>query len=169
MYAANETALAGLYDSYASELHGFARRRAGYQEAEDIVQDTYLHLLQRGTAATLEHPRPYLYRIAANLAVDLARKTEIRRRYSSEWAEFYYCGGEGPPTPEAAGGAILELQRLHAALAELPQICRQAFLLKRVEGLSHAEIARRFGVSVRTIDRHIARALTRLREAFGPR
>jgi RNA polymerase sigma factor (sigma-70 family) len=76
MYAAN-TALAGLYQTYARELHGFARRRVGRQEAEDVVQDTYLHLLQRGTAATLEHPRPYLYRIAANLAVDFARKTKV--------------------------------------------------------------------------------------------
>jgi DNA-directed RNA polymerase specialized sigma24 family protein len=50
MYAAY-TALAGLYETYARELHGFARRRVGRQEAEDIVQDTYLHL-QRGVAAT---------------------------------------------------------------------------------------------------------------------
>jgi len=50
MYAAN-TALAGLYETHAGELHGLARRRVGRQEAEDIVQDTYLHL-QRGVAAT---------------------------------------------------------------------------------------------------------------------
>jgi DNA-directed RNA polymerase specialized sigma24 family protein len=72
MYAAN-TALAGLYETHARELHGLARRRVGRQEAEEIVQD-YLHLLQRGSAGTLERPRPYLYRIAANLAVDLPAK-----------------------------------------------------------------------------------------------
>jgi RNA polymerase sigma-70 factor (ECF subfamily) len=83
MSAAN-TALAGLYEAHAGELHGFARRRAGRQEAEDVVQDAYLHLLQRGTAATLEHPRAYLFCIAANLAVDLARKTKIRLRYAGE-------------------------------------------------------------------------------------
>ena|ERR1700740_1903229 len=66
MYAAN-TAIAGLYQAYSRELHAFARRRAGRQEAEDIVQDAYLHLLQRGTAGTLEHPRSYLYRTAATL------------------------------------------------------------------------------------------------------
>ena len=51
MPAAN-TALAGLYQAHARELHGFARRHVGRQEAEDVVQDAYLHLLQRGTAAT---------------------------------------------------------------------------------------------------------------------
>src|ERR1700730_15554026 len=62
-----DAALADLYQGHATELNGFARRRVGRQEAEDVVQDTYLHLLQRGTAATLEPPRAYLFRIAANL------------------------------------------------------------------------------------------------------
>ena len=74
MYGAN-TALAGLYETHARELQSFARRRVGRQEAEDIVQDTYLHLFQRGTAGTLERPRPCLYRIAANLAVDFGEAT----------------------------------------------------------------------------------------------
>jgi DNA-directed RNA polymerase specialized sigma24 family protein len=94
MSAAN-TALAGLYEAHAGELHGFARRRAGRQEAEDVVQDAYLHLLQRGTAATLEHPRAYLFCIAANLAVDLAQDQDpfaLRRR--GLWTRLQ-CGGSG--------------------------------------------------------------------------
>ncbi len=60
----SNTALAALYQAHARrELHAFARRRLGRQEAEDVVQDAYLHLLQRGSAATLEHPRPYLFPI----------------------------------------------------------------------------------------------------------
>jgi DNA-directed RNA polymerase specialized sigma24 family protein len=51
----------------------------------------------------------------------------------------------------------------------LPQICREAFLLNRVEGLSRIEIAEKFGVSVRTIDRHMVRAFAHLREALGPK
>jgi RNA polymerase sigma factor (sigma-70 family) len=165
MYAAN-TALAGLYETYARELHGFARRRVGRQEAEDVVQDTYLHLFQRGTAATLEHPRPYLYRIAANLAVDFARKAKVRLRYASEETGFA-CIAEGPPGPEAAAASTLELHRVQAALAALSHVCREAFLLNRVEGLSHAEIAQKFGVSVRSIDRHMAKASAHLRGQFG--
>jgi Sigma-70, region 4 len=55
------------------------------------------------------------------------------------------CGGCTPPSPN----------------------CRDAFLLNRIEDLSHAEIAARLGVSVRTIDRHMARAVGHLREHFG--
>ena len=165
MSAAN-AALAGLYQAHAGELHGFARRRVGRQEAEDVVQDTYLHLLQRGTAATLEQPRPYLFRIAANLAVDLARKTKVRLRYAGEGFGLA-CDAEAPDSPEAAAGGAMELRRLQASLAELPPLCRDAFLLNRIEDLTHAEIAARLGVSVRTIDRCMVKAWEHLRGHFG--
>ena len=61
----------------------------------------------------------------------------------------------------------MELRRLQASLSKLPPLCRDAFLLNRIEELSHAEIAARLGVSVRTIDRHIARAWEHLRGHFG--
>jgi len=159
-------ALAGLYQAHARELHGFARRHVGRQEAEDVVQDTYLHLLQRGTAASLEQPRPYLFRIAANLAVDLARKTKVRLRYAGEGFALA-CNAEAPASPETAAGGAMELRRLQASLAELPPLCRDAFLLNRVEDLTHAEIAARLGVSVRTIDRSMVKAWEHLRGHFG--
>jgi RNA polymerase sigma factor (sigma-70 family) len=165
MSAAN-AALAGLYQAHANELHGFARRRVGCQQAEDVVQDAFLHLLQRGTAATLEQPRPYLFRIAANLAVDLARKTEVRLRYAGEGFALA-CNAAAPASPEAAAGGAMELRRLQTSLAELPPLCRDAFLLNRVEELTHAEIAARLGVSVRTIDRHMVKAWEHLRRHFG--
>jgi RNA polymerase sigma factor (sigma-70 family) len=158
-------ALAGLYQAHARELHGFARRHVGRQEAEDVVQDTYLHLLQRGNAATLEQPRPYLFRIAANLAVDMARKTNVRLRYAGEG--FGHCNPEAPASPEATAGGAMELRRLHASLCELPPLCRDAFLLNRIEDLTHAEIAARLGVSERTIDRYMVKAWAHLRGHFG--
>jgi RNA polymerase sigma-70 factor (ECF subfamily) len=159
-------ALAGLYQAHATELNGFARRRVGRQEAEDVVQDADLHLLQRGTAATLEQPRAYLFRIAANLAVDFARKAKIRLHYAGE-AYDLDTNAVAPANPEAATGAAMELARLHASLAKLPPLCRDAFLLDRVEGMTHAEIAGRLGVSVRTIDRFMVRAWDHLRSHFG--
>ena len=158
-------ALSGLYAAHARELRAFVQRRHGRQAAEDIVQDTYLHLLQRGTAAVLDHPRPYLFRIAANLAVDLARKAKVRLRHLDE-AIAFSCSASPSPCPEAAAGGASELRRLEASLAELPGLCREAFLLSQIEELSRAEIAVRLGVSVRTVDRYLAKALAHLRENF---
>jgi RNA polymerase sigma factor (sigma-70 family) len=159
-------ALAGLYQAHAGELHGFARRRVGRQEAEDVVQDAYLHLLQRGTAATLEQPRAYLFRTAGNLAVDFARKAKIRLRHASETFNLG-ANAVAPANPEAAAGASIELARLHNLLSKLPPSCRDAFLLNRIEGLTRAEIAGRLGVSVRTIDRFMVKAWDHLRRHYG--
>jgi RNA polymerase sigma-70 factor (ECF subfamily) len=53
------------------------------------------------------------------------------------------------------------LNSVAAALQELPAQCREAFLLNRLEGLTHSEIAERLGVSTKTVQRHIERALRR--------
>jgi RNA polymerase sigma factor (sigma-70 family) len=130
------------------------------------VQDTYLHLLQRGNAATLEHPRAYLFRIAANLAMDLARKTKIRSSYAD--AGFGHdCNAEAPASPEAAAGGAMELRRLHASLCELPAALPRCLSAQSIEDLTHAEIAARLGVSERTIDRYIVKAWAHLRGHFG--
>jgi RNA polymerase sigma-70 factor (ECF subfamily) len=61
------------------------------------------------------------------------------------------------------------LRRLQTALAELPEAQRRVLALKRVEGLSHAEIARRTGLSPAAIEKNLARGLRRLRELLdGP-
>ena len=99
MYAAN-TALAGLYETYARELHGFARRRVGRQEAEDIVQDTYLHLLQRGTAGTLVRPRPLPLSDRCQLGRGLCTQDQGPVALL-ERGNPRTCNAEGPPCPEA--------------------------------------------------------------------
>lgn len=162
----SEAVLESLYQAHAHELHGFARRRVGRQEAEDVVQDAYLHLLQRGTIAALEHPRAYLFRIAANLAVDAARKSKTRSRYAEDEMEFLGLAANAA-SPEAIVEGVMELRQFRAFLSELPPLCREAFMLNRIDELTHAEIAKRLGVSVRTVDRHMAKAVNHLRRRLN--
>ncbi len=154
-----------LYQAHAGELHGFARRRVGRQDAEDVVQEAYLHLLQTGLSAKLEEPRAYLFRITANLTVDAARKIATRTRYAED--EVLFLGVDATrASPESEAALALEMRRFHASLAELPPLCRDAFVLNQIEGRTRAEIATRLGLSVRTIDRHILRAFAHVRRRF---
>jgi len=153
MSAAN-AALAGLYQAHASELHGFARRRVGRQEAEDVVQDAYLHLLQRGTAATSNSARLSLSH-CANLAVDFARKAKIRLRHAGEAFDLG-ANAVAPANPEASRAPRWSLP---GCMTPSP-ICRRSAVMPFCSidrGLTHAEIAGRLGVSVRTIDRFMVK------------
>jgi RNA polymerase sigma factor (sigma-70 family) len=156
------TSLESLYRIHARELRGFTRRRVGTHEAEDVVQDAYLHALQEGGIASFGHPRAYLFRIAANLTVDAKRKARVRSRYARDVALLQASNGDPCSTGSKIEHAI-ELGQLCRILDELPSPCRKAFILYWLNDLSHLETARRLGVTVRTIERHLSRARDHLR------
>jgi RNA polymerase sigma-70 factor (ECF subfamily) len=137
-----------------SELLRLMKRRAGQAAAEDLVQEVWLRLRERSDPSFWREPRAVIFRTAVNLAVDLHR-----RRTAADKALSLHDPPDAPPQPEAQADAELRVQRLAAALNALPAQCREAFLLNRLEQLSHQEIAKRFGVSTKTIQRHIQRAL----------
>ena len=159
---APKSELEGLYRAHARQLRGFARRRVGSHEAEDLVHDVYVRLLQQGEIATLERPREYLFRVASNLAINSARKIRTRSRFADEDMEF--LGFPAAVTsPEKIIEGWMELRRFRLFLNELPPVCRMVFLLNRVADLTHAEIADRLSVSVRTVERRMAKAQKQLR------
>jgi RNA polymerase sigma factor (sigma-70 family) len=145
--------IAALYHNHAGELRRFVRRRLGPQETEDIVQDAYLHVMQNGAASLLQSPRAYLFKIAANLTIDQLRRAKVRAGQCELECGDFEIGHAGTSMEVS-----MEFRRLESALAELPPLCRRAFLLNRVVGLNYPEIAEQLGVSVRTIDRHMVKA-----------
>jgi len=71
------------------------------------------------------------------------------------------------PSPERQASSRQELRRAADLIASLPAKCRQAFTLRRVEGLSQRDVARRMGISESTVEKHIGRALLTLMNAAG--
>lgn len=140
------------------DLLRFLRRRGRQKAAEDIVQTVWLRLRERGDAQSWEEPRAVLFTTAANLGTDIHRRETVAERALSREAASADAIDPGLD-PEAHADAVGQLERLAAALEQLPEQCRQAFLLNRLEGLTHARIATQLGVSTKTVQRHIERAL----------
>ncbi|WP_233282007.1 RNA polymerase sigma factor [Pseudomonas mangiferae] len=126
------------------------------QRAEDLSQDTFLRLLNRQDLATPREPRALLTTIARGLLVDHFRRSALERSYLDELARQPIA--EQPDVEEQALllEALAEIDRL---LGSLSARARAAFLYNRLDGLGHAEIASRLGVSVPRVRQYLAQGL----------
>lgn len=166
---AHETASAELdrlFKEHNDALLRFIAAKVGSsQEAREIAQEAYVRLLSLDERQAVSHLRAFLFKTAANLAVDRLRQ-RTRRNFlvSSASVDF----GIFEISPERHLGGVQAMRRLRAGLSELPKTCREAFLLMRLEGLSCEEVAERLQIQPRSVWRHVARALEYLRERVEP-
>lgn len=162
-----------LYTQHRGALLRFLRARCGNPaEAEDIVQELWLRL-QTSSFGPIANGRAYLYQMANNLVLDRVREQRRRARRDRDWTETMQVGevvtGEAAaPDPEPADVLIEkeELEQLQVAVANLPEGAQRVFRLHKLEGLSHAEVAARLGISRSGVEKHIAAAMRHLRDAL---
>jgi RNA polymerase sigma-70 factor (ECF subfamily) len=133
--------------------------------AEEIVQDVMLELWRRREA--LEVPkstRAYLLQATRNRALNHLRHLAIERR-----SEPYVAEMVARVAPTDAQLREREIQgALREAVDTLPDRCREVFELSRVKGLRYAEIAAALGISVKTVEVQMGKALRILRERLAP-
>jgi RNA polymerase sigma-70 factor (ECF subfamily) len=123
-------------------------------DIEDIVQETFVHSYAAARNQTIHNPRAFMVTTARNIALNHVKSADRKLRCSIEdvdeaaiattedWVEEHYQSGE----------RFLVFCR---AVAELPLQCRRVFILKKVYGLSQAEIADYLGISAKTVENHI--------------
>ena len=159
--------LAQCFSDARADLISFLARRVGNADAEDVAHDAWLRLHERGDVDSWREPRAVLYATAANLATDHWRRARRARRlfFREDEARPAICPR---PDPESVADTAGRLGLLLGALGELPAACRDAFLMNRLDGLTHAEIARSLGVSTKTVQRHIERAMRHCMAAVDP-
>ncbi|QJU56513.1 sigma-70 family RNA polymerase sigma factor [Sphingomonas sp. AP4-R1] len=165
--------LAALYGVYRADLLRFLIARTGDRgEAEDLLQELWIKVRQ-SAGAPVANGRAYLYRIAQNMVVDRLRESQRRSRRERLWSDeatgHQPSGVETADVRRNAEEAILdreEIAQLASAIATLPEGARRAFELHKIEGLSHADVAARLGISKSGVEKHMAVAMKYLRRAM---
>ncbi|MDB6092474.1 MAG: polymerase subunit sigma-24 [Verrucomicrobia bacterium] len=117
---------------------------------DDILQESYLRVLQARDRAEMASPKAFLFAIARNLAVDRLRHRKVTQVESFADTDVLAVLDDGEGIPETLA-RNQELEFLTAAIQALPDRCRQIFTLRKVYGMSQADIARKLRVSESTV------------------
>lgn len=127
--------------------------------AADLAQEAFLRVLRSERLPEIANLRAYLFATANNLLIDHGRAQ--RCQTEALGGAGRNVSPEDTPTPETIVLGREALRRFTIAFNELPHQCRQIFYLSRFKGLNHLQIAQRLGISVRTVEDNLKRALTR--------
>lgn len=137
----------------------FEKRGIPRDELDDLVQDVFVRLAARAGLDPPEHVEAYVFKLASNLLRDRHRRLSARAAGQHEaYEEDVHGSAHATFGPERLLHGAQGLEQLVAALYELPERTRAVFTLYHLEELSHQEIARRLGIAVSTIEKHMARA-----------
>ncbi len=119
-------------------------------EIDDVVQEAFLRVIRARQRATLGSPKAFLFATARNLALDRIRHRQVTGESSlvrSEDSDVLYDTDDVTETVSRNQ----ELELLTEAIQSLPDRCRRIFTLRKVYGLSQADIAARLGISEHTV------------------
>jgi RNA polymerase sigma-70 factor (ECF subfamily) len=128
------------------------------EDAEDVIQDAFLRLqvyYQQG--GEVREPEAFLVRTAMRLAINSRRDTRRRVRAEGRVRALRLIDTE--PAPEDLVAAEQSVHALALKLDAVSPYTREVFLLHRVDGLSYAQISKPYGMSIKAVERRIARAM----------
>ncbi|MFJ4141944.1 RNA polymerase sigma factor [Pseudomonas sp. NPDC089734] len=159
----------GLFQKHAKALQNLLLRKSrDPQLAADLVQESFLRLAELQDKERIDNSSAYLYRTAHNLLIDHVRQ-QMRRKTDNVPHEALEDVIDEQPGLDEEAATEQHKRRLRDAIAELPERTQEVFRLNRLEGLTHAEVARRLDISDSSVQKHLAKALAhvmqRLQEA----
>ena len=139
-------------------LRRFLMKRAARDDVDDLMQDVALRMQTRRADGEIANLQGYVFQVAQSVLTDRARRDTVRQRSRHDPLEESDHPVEGR-SPERVLIGKERWSRLIAAVGELPDRTRQAFVLHRFEELSYAAIARHMGISVSAVEKHIMKAI----------
>lgn len=166
--------LIGTLGLLRAELRRFLVARTGSEaDADDLLSELWI---KASTAKTgpIASARSYLFIMANNLLLDRLRETRRRERRHMRWIAEQHGHdariievADASPTAEQVVAQQEELNNLADAIARLPTGAQRVLRLHKIDGLSHAEVARQLGISKSAVEKHMAVAMAHLRRSLA--
>ena len=151
----------GVFQDNESILRRFLRRfTSSQQDVEDICQETVLRALEAEKNRQIQEPRAFLFGVAKNIVrKGLDKQARSLVDFVEDLAPYEYA--DDAPTLEDHMDARQRMLLFGRAVATLPSQCQKVFLMKKVHGYSHKEIAKQLDISVSTVEKHVSAGLKR--------
>ena len=148
----------------ATLMQFFRRSGRNPQEAEDLRHDVYLRVCEVAQTGIPNPTKPLVFAIARNLVIDQVRHEQIVPIEAVADLDELNIAAD-VPDPERSTTAREELRLVQAALDALPPRCRDAVVMRKIEGLPRRAIAARMGITEKTVRRHISDGMAALASA----
>lgn len=157
-----------IYTAHRPQLTRYFRGRAPAQDIGDLVQEVFSRFAgsRGGLASLIERPGAYLVKSARMLLAEYARADD---RHKQPLHHSFEDEDAPASDPHDALEARDALRRAEEVISRLSPLTREIFLMHRFDDLSYPEIARIKGLSVKTVESHMTKALAALRRARGRR
>lgn len=155
--------LAGQAEPVRRWLTSFFRRRSPVEaDIEDLVQEVFARIVARDSEQPIDNLNGYVMRTASSVMADNLRRRSTRRAMFHVSYDPELHDGDEEIDPERVLSGKEELDAATAALLSLPERTRTIFVLCRLEGYRHRDIAQHLGISVSAVEKHMVRAIQHL-------
>lgn len=162
----DKVAFEKLFRSYFTPLCSFAQKFVNdADEAKDIVHNVFINLWNKRTELDMETSlKSYLFQGVHNRSLNFIRDNKKLVQFDTPQSESelnqYLESRDHLESSEAEG-------RINRALDDLPDKCKEIFLMNRFDGLKYREIAEKLDISIKTVETQMSRALKSLRERLS--
>ncbi|MDE1146417.1 MAG: RNA polymerase sigma factor [Azospirillaceae bacterium] len=148
-------------------LRAWLKRKAGLHcDVDDVVQETYAILATKASIDGILDPKTYTFQVAYSVILQQLRHSRVVPITAVADIGMLEAAVD-QPSPEDTVLARFELAHVQRAIDALPRKTRAAFIMRRVEGLSQQEIARRLNLSQHTVQKQVARGIKLLLAQLG--
>jgi RNA polymerase sigma factor (sigma-70 family) len=149
----------GLAKECDADLVRFLSKRVrSAADARDLAQEAYVRLLRLERKDLIRDPRPYLYRVAANILYEFELKRRADVVALASWSDEHRADCASGYV-EGEVEALMLRRRLESVLSQLSPKCRAVLILHRREGMTYEEIGKKIGISVSMVKKYLAQGL----------